>query len=79
MHEEIFLARGWGARMAGKVQWCYSLRQRYNAHEENPLAGGRGKLTDKIARRFSSLSYRKSSRGDIPCLGVGGRMAGKAQ
>ena len=43
-----------------------------------PLLGGGG-LTNKTAMRVSSLLERKSSRGDFPCFGVGGRMAGKAQ
>ena len=65
--------------MAGNVQWSYPLRQRDISHEENPLAQGRGGLTNKTAMRVSSLLERKSSRGEFPCLGVGGTFAGKAQ
>ena len=56
-----------GVRITGKAQWGYTLCQKDIAHEDNSLAGGRGVLNNKIAMRLSSLSERKSSRGDFPC------------
>ena len=50
--------------MVGEEKRCYPLCKRDIAHEDTPLAWGRGVLSNKVAMRISFLSDRKSSRGE---------------